>query len=351
MIYYSHVNEDNTIERDLVFLHQPCTLYCITGSGERLISLLDAPGLSKVVAIDSNPEANFLLELKLKALQALEVEDYLHFVGYYEDSFNRLKVFDQIKTELKKESADYWLVRKGMINKGILYMGYFERYLERLRPITNLFLGKYFQQYVIDQKIETGKFPDFRWSVLLKLLSSKSFYRVTRNTDLAFTSSGCDQQIISMALNKTLLDGSVDNNFMFHLIFKGHLRDMQTDLLPPSLQPKLLKRCKSRLMKEEIDIDYATSDLLELIGKKNYNTYDISFFSISDILSFNDINYLVDITSVLKTNVFKTIHVVFRSFLRNNYPKEVFEEKMAIPIQDLSDKERTNMYKVFHFSI
>ena len=63
-IYYAHVNEDNTIARDLLFLHQPCTLYCITGSGERLISLLDAPGLSKVVAIDSNPEANFLLELK-----------------------------------------------------------------------------------------------------------------------------------------------------------------------------------------------------------------------------------------------------------------------------------------------
>ena len=83
MLYYSHVNEDNNIEREIVFHNKPSTIFCISGSGERLISLLDTPGLKKVVAIDFNPEAQFLLNLKLTAIQNLSVNSYLDFIGFY----------------------------------------------------------------------------------------------------------------------------------------------------------------------------------------------------------------------------------------------------------------------------
>ena len=44
MIWYSHVNEDNRAERNLLLQGQYDQVICITGSGERALALMDRFG-------------------------------------------------------------------------------------------------------------------------------------------------------------------------------------------------------------------------------------------------------------------------------------------------------------------
>ena len=68
MIYYSHINEDNWVEKQLMDQGHFERLVTVCGSGERVISLLSHPHLSKVDVVDINIKALFLLELKIQLL-------------------------------------------------------------------------------------------------------------------------------------------------------------------------------------------------------------------------------------------------------------------------------------------
>src|SRR5690349_17889002 len=99
MLYYSHVNEDNRIERQLLQVSAATTVVAVAGSGERVIALLDQDMCKEVHAVDINQEALFLLELKLTALKALPVEDYLGFCGHaIVGNGRRATWFDHFKT-------------------------------------------------------------------------------------------------------------------------------------------------------------------------------------------------------------------------------------------------------------
>jgi len=64
MLFYSHVNEDNTIERQLLQNSGCRHAVAIAGSGERVIALMDHESCKKITAVDFNKDALFLLQLK-----------------------------------------------------------------------------------------------------------------------------------------------------------------------------------------------------------------------------------------------------------------------------------------------
>ena len=108
MIFYSHVNEDNFVERKILNSESYKDLFCIAGSGERLIALLDNPHLKRVHIIDNNKEALHLTELKLAALQTFSVDIYLDFIGVTDGKSNRIELFKKIKKELRVDCASFW---------------------------------------------------------------------------------------------------------------------------------------------------------------------------------------------------------------------------------------------------
>ena len=81
MIYYSHVNEDNLVEKNWMDQNFFQNLICIVGSGERVLGIMGHGSLEQIFAVDSNIESLYLLELTLKALEKLSVENYLEFIG------------------------------------------------------------------------------------------------------------------------------------------------------------------------------------------------------------------------------------------------------------------------------
>jgi S-adenosylmethionine:diacylglycerol 3-amino-3-carboxypropyl transferase len=345
------VNEDNNIEREIAFRNKPSTIFCITGSGERLISLLDSPGLEKIVAVDINPEAQFLLELKLITLEKLEIEEYFDFIGYYDTPDHRLEIFSRLTQYLTPDSLKFWQENLSEIKKGILNIGHFENYIRKLRPITRLFLGNGFFDCFRYDLNDCRNFPFGRWKFFLMILSTRYFFYITRNKDIAFNSSDCERKIISKGLERTLKSNHVTQSFMFNLLFKGHLREMDESFVPPSLQPEILSRIKKRLINKEIEIIYLAKDISDAIKENPDYITDNTFLSFSDILSFEKPEYLIEIISILKKMNRKNLNGVFRSFLRNEFNSAKFPENLFNKLIDYTDKEMTNMYKAHYFKL
>lgn len=313
MLYYSHINEDSSIERVLLSENIYPFLIAVVGSGERVIALMDNKYVEKILAVDINAEALYLLELKLKVLQLCSPEDYLKFIGHYEaDSSFRFLCFTKIKTCLTVNCRKYWEAEKNKIEKGIMNSGHFEKFLQRIRPLLNTFMGKKFHR-ILCQPERLNAVTNFKWKIVSSFFSKKWVYSLMGNRDVAFTGQGAAIGNITRALNNMIKEEKTHTSFISHLIFKGHLRDMEEKYLPPSLQLQVLTRIKERLKAGEVIVTYHQDDLLHL--SRNNKPDRQAFYSASDILSFEDHAYLQDlIHSGLRVG---GNCVVARSFLRN----------------------------------
>lgn len=351
MIYYSHVNEDNWVERQMMAQRPFNDLCCIVGSGERVISLMDQEGLQNVYAVDNNPEALFLLELKLMALKNLSVEAYLAFIGLDNTKDkNRLGVFNSFKITLSIECRHYWEKHLKTIGRGILHCGHFERFLGRIRPLLGFTLGNGFYDCFKKPLSECDRFPHRRWQWLRTLFTQRWVYIFMGNRDTAFIAGDASRKCIPDALQQTLQQGKVNGSFMFHLIFKGILDAMPPGQWPPSLQPQILKRIKSRLESDQLNIHYKCGDLLSLWQRLSLEL-DSCFFSLSDLLSFVNFDYIKSFFLLANQSQESRHCFVLRSFLRNDLKEEEWQwlDNYFTNISDLSDSERTGMYKIYAF--
>ena len=342
MIYYSHINEDNRIERTILQQAGCASAVAICGSGERVISLMDVPQLKKLVVVDSNEEALYLLRLKLTALTHLPIKDYLAFIGHYPmPGHQRRVLFDRIKVHLPIPDKAYWSGRQKTIQKGILYTGHFERFLHRIRPATRLYLGPGFRQ-IFSSGYTPASFPETRWQLLQKIFSKKMAYQLAGNRDTAFTGEKALTSLVPAALDRTIKSGKAPSSFMVHLVFNGSLAAMPAPDLPPSLQEQVLTAIKERLQDGTIQCSYVKADILDYVKR---STKQACFFSLSDILSFADFGYLQNLVSACAGH---GNTVVGRSFLRNRLTQSqltILGNQGKLTVHDNEDS--TGMYQVF----
>lgn len=351
MIWYSHVNEDNRVERGLLLQGEYDQVICVTGSGERALSLMDAGKLRLFHAIDINPEANYLLEFKLAALKRLEVNDYLLCCGLLgKRSMAYGTVIEEIVQGLSPECSDYWQQRMDLLLAGVAHCGHFERFLRRIRPLLRTVLGKSFEGCLERPYHSLRKFPLRRWNLLLRLFCHRWIYLLLGNRDSAFIAPDTQPRLIPKALNETLELDQAANSFMFHLIFNGDLCKLPREHLPPSIREEVLDAILLRLSDPGFVLKLHTGDLKTLIANWPDRDFSRTYFSVSDILSFTDFNYLLGFLELLKG---EGIAVVFRSFLRH----EVSQTQLMLlrghvkSVTDVSHRDQTRMYKVYHVQI
>jgi S-adenosylmethionine:diacylglycerol 3-amino-3-carboxypropyl transferase len=347
MIYYSHINEDSKPERNWLSKFSKSSMVVVVGSGERVIALMDNPNLVELNLVDINLEAIFLFQLKIQALQILEVKDYLKFIGHYEAGKEfRISCYLKIRNRLTDDCSTYWSQRLPAIERGILYIGHFERFLERIRPLLLFFLGKGFLEILEGKPLVKFSFTAIKWEALSYFFSMKWVYRLFGNKDVAFIGNDSVVGYIPKTISKNIYQGKAGSNFMMHLIFKGHLRDMDMKHLPESLQENILLVVKNKLLNKKLKINYIHGDLLEFAKQLSSGGRGNNFYSCSDILSFQNSDYvfrLIEATANVGENL-----IVFRSFLANR-----LTEKDAHCIQDKygdvymdDDIESTGMYQV-----
>lgn len=345
MLYYTNVNEDSRVERNLLQSTHSNTVVVVAGSGERVLALLDNESVAHVHVVDVNEAALFLLQLKLSALSVLSVDDYLGFCGHSPaKTAQRKDWFDQLKNELPPACMMYWQNNIASIEKGIVNMGHFEKFLHRVRPSINLILGKNFENSFGSNGLRTA-FPRKRWDFLLRIFSFRLVYQLWGNRDAAFVSPDAVVKQIPSALNQLVEDGALQSCFMAHLIFKGHLREMMQADFPPSLQKEVLEKIKSRIASASLTIHYHHTDVLDFIRANEAALQGPVFYSLSDILSFENVDYLKQISEQLKA---PGETLVWRTFLRNRVEKDHIHNFLDHnDTRDHTADECTKMYQVF----
>jgi S-adenosylmethionine:diacylglycerol 3-amino-3-carboxypropyl transferase len=347
MLYYSHVNEDNSIERELLQTSGCRAVAAVAGSGERLIALLDYEPCTEFHAIDTNEEALFLLQLKLAALESLSIEDYWQFNGHHIASAEmRKECFARIADKLSPACKKYWKQNMGVIETGIVNAGHFEKFLGRVRPSVNLFLGNKFISVLSDHSPYSRDFPKRKWKLITQIFSLKWIYKLWGNKDLAFVGKGADIARIPAALDQIVYNGEAASCFMAHLIFNGHLREMKEKSLPLSLQKNLLQKVKQRLLSSELKVNYHHTDILTF-ARENVSNQMPLFYSLSDILSFESRDYLGELLNKIAV---PGNTIVWRTFLRNRVNGDKKHDDPYFNYEDVADHspaESTRMYQVF----
>lgn len=346
MIWYSHVNEDSSAERN--FNQDIGMLFCIVGSGERLIALLDNHSLKQVYAVDTNLDAIQLLKLKLAALNVLHIHDYFGFIGAIKCTIDERMIFlDRCLQEMDNSSKLYWNEKREIVKKGILFIGQYEVFLTKIRPFLKVLLGKSFYKiFNHDYK----RFPFIRWKIVQFFFSNKLTFKLFGNKDISFVGAHADVSLISKSFQALIDQKVMNNSFMAHLVFKGHLQDMPKDSLPASLDPNVLKRVQDRLRNREIHITFEHDTILKVFEKYHLKLKGQKIFcSMSDILSFEKPEYIIQCIKRLAFIETSSIAFVIRSFLRNHLEKIHIQKirKLGFTVENISHLDRSNMYKVY----
>jgi S-adenosylmethionine:diacylglycerol 3-amino-3-carboxypropyl transferase len=353
LIYYSHINEDNSVERNLMNTGSYEELFCVAGSGERVISLLDHPTLKCIHVVDNNKNALYLTQLKLTVLEAYPVTTYLDFVGATQCNLDRMAIFNKIKDNLSEGCVGFWQDHFHYIKKGILHVGHFEKFLSKIRPLLKIYLGKNFYQCFQVSFCECKSFPHRRWSLLRWFFSKRLVYLMTGNRDLAFISKDGQQLLISEGLHQTLQNDTVNKNPMFHLVFNGHLNMMPEEHLPPSLNKEVLSSIKNMLQSDRFEINYYEQDMLTFSKSFDFTQCGKPFYSLSDILSFVNFDYIKLLFKTIQSRSHNLSTAVLRAFIRNRISEDqVLDlEKEFGSIENLSDEENTKMYQVYKMTL
>lgn len=348
MLYYSHINEDNLVEHQCLHEGLYESLFCIAGSAERLIALLDKPTLKNVFVIDLNSDALYLSELKIKALQFFSVEEYLKFGGVQDvPAYERLKMFDRIAPNLSDDCLHFWRENQAAIKAGILHTGHFERFLKKIRPLLMLWLGKSFYRQFKESQPELPRFTALKWQILTYLFSRREAYLLWGLRDPAFTGPGSSLAVIPSAINHTITEKRFHTSFMNHLIFHGDLKSMKKEELPLSISAEFLLKVKENLPR--LKLHYIHGNMLDALKSIEKRHFTNAFFSLSDLLSFESYDYVEQILAWINTNCLSSCRIILRAFVRNRLNKEAIKKYLSIygSVTDLSEFERTRMYQVF----
>jgi S-adenosylmethionine:diacylglycerol 3-amino-3-carboxypropyl transferase len=348
MLYYSHVNEDSQVERELLNKNQNPVAVAVAGSGERVLALMDNDSLKTMLAVDVNEEALHLLQLKIVMLENLSTEDYLRFIGHNDkaEAGFREKCFNEVRSQLTPSCMSYWDGKSNWIKKGILNTGHFEAFLGTIRPVLILFLGKKFLRILSSPDFHLTILQQLKWSMLTWIFAQQWVYKILGNKDIAFTGKGASLQRIPSALDSLIKSGQAPSSFITHLIFNGHLRDMDDQHLPPSLQKAFLERIRERLIKKELCIRYHHEDLLRFVKNHNDLRKTSTFYSVSDILSFESHSYLSELLNNSLSSAGNVI--IVRGFLRNRLSQPHLNDLSMTykSIQNFDESESSGMYQV-----
>jgi S-adenosylmethionine:diacylglycerol 3-amino-3-carboxypropyl transferase len=134
--------EDALIENKVLDLKNSDRLLCITSAGDVPLNLLALKDI-RITAVDISTNQNAMLRLKLNAAVALEPSEAAGFLGYMRQDKNvRLKMFKRVSEFLIEKDQLFWNQNINAINKGIINVARFEKYIQKFNGILLAIVNK-----------------------------------------------------------------------------------------------------------------------------------------------------------------------------------------------------------------
>jgi S-adenosylmethionine-diacylglycerol 3-amino-3-carboxypropyl transferase len=221
----------------------------------------------------------------MAAMKFLDYEEYLGFLGATPEE-HRLSQFHKLAKDLPEESRAYWKNSLNIIQKGVLYQGALERFLQYVR------VGLEFMRR---EKIETlFRFTDLdeqrhfiqtQWDTptlrrLARVVLSTFFTRTVVKDPGLYKHIGPSidpATYIYDRWTRGLMNGLVRENALLSLIFK---KRVAKEAFPPYLCLDGYTSIKPHLSR----LKNYTANLVEFLEKAPENSFDV--FSVSDVASY-----------------------------------------------------------------
>lgn len=289
-INYSSCNEDPSTELEALRISPGDVVACITGSGDRpLHMLLGDP--AQVCAFDVNRVQNHLLELKIAAIRLLEYADYLMFLGVREDGGKqkRKQVYKALRKELSPGAARWFDANSGIIRRGVIYSGRWEKYFRLSSRCIRMWRGKKVEQLFSISDMDTQRafvenhWDTRLWRIFLRLSFNPLLFKTLLRDPGFYThiQPGFSPSAYIYRRMKSYLQNQLANeSFMMALIFHGRF-------VSEKHYPAYLKERNYALLRERVDRvtihNLSLEDLLESPLAVYCNKY-----SLSDVASFLD---------------------------------------------------------------
>ncbi|MBN8681795.1 MAG: DUF3419 family protein [Chitinophagales bacterium] len=255
----------------------------IGSAGDNSFSLLGtAPEL--LVAIDLNPAQLHLIELKKVAIQRLEYEELLAFLGFHNDQ-KRRQTFDLLKNELSRDARVWWEMQTAQIEKGVILQGKFERYFRYFsKKILPWIHRKKTTQALLAPKnaaaqadFYSAHWNTWRWRLLFKIFFSKYVMgKYGRDPEFLKQVEVSVGEYIFQKAETHLKSVAAQQNFILHFNLCGHFGPHLPDYLQLTHFPKI----KENLAQLHIASGYAEQ------ACKQYGQFDS--MNLSNIFEYMD---------------------------------------------------------------
>lgn len=282
---YSSVNEDWRTEARGLKLEPGARVLCITGSGDRPLDLL-AGAPVEITAIDASIPQNQLLHLKAAALRILDYDDYVAFLGLVPASPGRRSAWwGRLEPGLPDATRAFWREHLAWLERGVLYVGRFERYFRRMSQLARALRGddldRLFSFRDLDQQRRFAHETWDRrwWRTTYDILCRPGVFRWLYG-DPAYYAH------VAVPVGRYLYDRMLSaldrflarESFMLSLVLRGYLGED----LPPYLAPEGTATIRPRLG----GLSAVDGDVIAHLESVEAGRY--THFSLSDVPSYLD---------------------------------------------------------------
>jgi len=127
-IRYANCWEDADVLLSGLNIQAGDRILSIASAGDNVFALL-SKNPAQVVAVDISPVQLYLCELKKEAIQHLNYNDFIAFLGF-SPCKQRTEIYRSIRKHLGAECQQYWDQQQIAMEAGIIHFGKFEQYFQ-----------------------------------------------------------------------------------------------------------------------------------------------------------------------------------------------------------------------------
>jgi S-adenosylmethionine-diacylglycerol 3-amino-3-carboxypropyl transferase len=285
-IHYAQCWEDpRTLSGALEVTPQDDVVSIASGGDNCFALLLNNP--HSLTAVDMNPAQIHLVELKMRAIQMLDYDDFIGFTGA-RPCRDRIRLYSYLRLRLSQKAREYWDGQTENLLKGIIHCGKFEQYFSIFRRmVLPLIHNKKTAQQLFsalsfeEQRNFYGKvWNNRRWRWLFHLFFGKlllghlgrcpSYFRYVIVENVA-------DEIIKRT-SKGLTEVPIKDNFFIEYILTGRYQNLE-------MAHPYLRKSNFRFLQEHVgEIRLFCGSLDEYLG--GLEEASISKFNLSDIFEY-----------------------------------------------------------------
>ncbi|MDR1759797.1 MAG: BtaA family protein [Fibrobacter sp.] len=346
-IRYANVWEDGSLLLEAFAPLRGKRMVSICSSGDNALALL-ALDPSEVLAVDLNPAQIACLDIRRAAIQELEREDVLIFLGFRGLPDEREKFYSLLRSRIPGSSRGFWDARLPDVRNGVIHAGKFERYFQAFRRwILPLIHGKNKCNRLIsfDSAEAQALFYDSvwnnrRWRLLFRLFFSRKVMGIMGRDPEFFRfveGSVADRILKRTEFALRNLPGS-ENPWLQYIVSGNFVS------LPPYLEPRNFTAVKANL-------GALHSHLGSIDGALAGKSAEVSGYNLSDIFEYMDESLFRQTGGCLLDSAAPASRFAYWNMLvPRSMASGVSARVRAMPqlSQSLFNKDRAFFYSAFH---